>query len=83
MSTYKNEDRYISRVLGKLSGEERAAARLKIDVRNLLVGPTCGDKADRLAESIFATSTPREVALVLKEAAERYLAACDKTNDSK
>jgi hypothetical protein len=61
--------RYLDQVGGL--GETEAAQRLTSDVAQLLIGPTSGSEARRLAESLVADRA-EEVAQALLAAAERY-----------
>jgi len=76
---YKHSPAYIAKTLEKFSPEDRPPHRLAMDISALLTGPTSGSNADRLATCMVGTdgsrdpSAAHEVAVAMRDAAERYL----------
>lgn len=71
MSVYQYPQSYINRQLFDLPKDEWASKRLELDLAALLVGPTSGSNAERLAKG--AATDPLSLALAMRDAAERYL----------
>lgn len=65
MALYKRNNRVTNKT---------AAQTLQDDFSDMLIGPTCGETADRLAKAVG--QDPLELALRLKNMADRYLASC-------
>jgi hypothetical protein len=68
---FKSSDNYIKLQLEMVKEEERPATRLVLDLADILTGPTSGGNARHLADKLG--QHPRELAIAMKEAAERYL----------
>lgn len=70
-SLYTRSAESIASELAKLPSEKRPAARLAIDLACILTGPTSLENAQRLASA--AATNPRELAIAMRDAANRYL----------
>lgn len=68
---FKSSDNYIKLQLEMVKEEERPATRLVLDLADILTGPTSGGNARHLADKLG--QYPHELAIAMKEAAERYL----------
>lgn len=74
MSVYKYPEGYIRRILRDTPAEARPRKELILSLGAMLVGPTSGHNAARLAESIVTDDeAASEVAHFLIEAGEKYL----------
>lgn len=71
---YKYSYASIQRRLDKIPSEKRSEERLKIDIQNILTGPTNSANAWRLVESLFSSHAPAAVAAAFKEAVDRFFA---------
>ena len=69
---YKPSKEHIARAMRGASRGDLAARRLKIDLSNLLVGPTSGSNAAALINGLFETSSADEIAAYLGDALARY-----------
>jgi hypothetical protein len=68
---FKSSENYINLQLEMVKEEERPATRLILDLADILTGPTSGGNARHIADR--AGVHPYELAIAMKEAAERYL----------
>jgi hypothetical protein len=80
---FKSSENYIHLQLEMVKEEDRPATRLVLDLADILTGPTSGGNARHLADKLG--QHPRELALAMKEAAERYLSTAkeDEVNEEK
>ena len=73
MTTYRSAPSYLDRQLSGVATKDLAAAHLQLDIGNLLIGPTSGEKARHIASSLVSNNDPEEVALRMVEIGLHYL----------
>lgn len=68
---HRSSQNKINLELSTVSERERPIKRLEIDFADLLIGPTSGEHARKLAS--LAAKDPYSLALAMRDASERFL----------
>lgn len=72
MSVYQSQPSYINKRLVDVPAEAKRHERLRIDLTDLLIGPTCGGEAERLVELMLDASLDKEIVSHLEATVARW-----------